>query len=70
MGLAELVAPEAPPHRHDGQLGEDDGAPDGGGDLLGVGGGDDLAGEPPAETAMEVSGHLTYTLSVAEAEST
>lgn len=26
--LAELVAPEAPPHRHDGQLGQDDGAPE------------------------------------------
>ena len=28
MRLAELVAPEAPPHRHDGQLGEDDGTPE------------------------------------------
>merc|ERR1719458_528389 len=36
MRLAELVAPEAPPHRHDGQLGEDDGTPDGGSDLLGA----------------------------------
>ena len=26
--LAELVAPEAPPHRHDRQLGQDDGAPE------------------------------------------
>ena len=26
--LVELVAPEAPPHRHDGQLGEDDGPPE------------------------------------------
>ena len=32
------------------------------------GGGDDLAGEPPA--VQRVSGHLTYLLSVAEAEST
>merc|ERR1719458_1873016 len=36
VGLAELVAPEAPPHRHDGQLGEDYGAPDGSGDFLGA----------------------------------
>merc|ERR1719331_2119537 len=36
MRLAEVVAPEAPPHRHDGQLGEDDGTPDGGSDLLGA----------------------------------
>ncbi len=36
MRLADLVAPEAPTHRHDGQLGQDDGATDGGGHLLGA----------------------------------
>ena len=34
MRLVELVAPEAPAHRHDGELGEDDGAADGGRRLL------------------------------------
>ena len=34
MGLADLVAPEAPPHGDDGELGQDDGPPDGGGHLL------------------------------------
>ena len=33
MGLAQLGAPEAPPHGHDGQLGHDDGAADGGSHL-------------------------------------
>ena len=32
--LADLVAPETPSDWHDGQLGEDDGAPDGGGHLF------------------------------------
>merc|ERR1719192_1981632 len=32
----DLVAPEAAPHGHDGELGEDDGAADGGGHLLGA----------------------------------
>jgi len=36
MGLADLVAPEATPHRHNGQLGQDDGAADGCGHLLGA----------------------------------
>ena len=34
MRLANLVAPESPPHGHDGELGEDDGSTDGGGHLL------------------------------------
>ena len=34
MRLADLVAPETPSDWHDGQLGEDDGAPDGGGHLF------------------------------------
>ena len=33
---ADLVAPEAAPHGHDGELGEDDRAADGGGHLLGA----------------------------------
>ena len=33
VGLAQLSAPEAPSHGHDGQLGHDDGAADGGGHL-------------------------------------
>ena len=32
--LADLVAPESPPHGHDGELGEDDGSTDGGSHLL------------------------------------
>ena len=36
MGLADLVTPETSAHGHDGELGEDDGAADGGGDLLGA----------------------------------
>ena len=36
MGLSDLVAPEASPDGHDGQLGQDDGATDGGGDFLGA----------------------------------
>merc|ERR1719367_140044 len=36
VGLAELVAPETPPHWDDRQLGEDDGSPDGSGHLLGA----------------------------------
>jgi hypothetical protein len=34
VGFADLVAPEAAPDRNDGELGKDDGAPDGGGHLL------------------------------------
>ena len=34
MGLADLVTPVASPHRHDGQLGQDDGSTDGSGHLL------------------------------------
>ncbi len=34
MGFADLVAPEAAPHRDDGELGKNDSAPDGGGYLL------------------------------------
>ena len=34
MGLAQLSAPETSPHGNDGELGHDDGASDGGGDLL------------------------------------
>ena len=34
MGLTDLVTPEATPHRHDGELGQDDGATDSGGHLL------------------------------------
>merc|ERR1719219_1240596 len=34
MRLVELVPPEAPAHRHDGELGEDDSATDGSGHLL------------------------------------
>merc|ERR1719210_3301884 len=36
VGLADLVTPEAPPDGQDGQLGQDDGAADGGGHLLGT----------------------------------
>merc|ERR1719419_1986718 len=36
VGLANLVAPEPTSHGQDGQLGQDDGAPDGGGDFLGA----------------------------------
>ena len=36
MGLADLVTPETSAHGHDGELGEDDGAADGRGDLLGA----------------------------------
>ena len=36
MGLADLVTPETPPDGNNGELGEDDGAPDGGGHLLGA----------------------------------
>ena len=36
MGLANLVAPEATPDGQDGKLGQDDGAADGGGHLLGA----------------------------------
>lgn len=36
VGLADLVAPEAAPDGHDGQLGQDDGTADGGGHLLGA----------------------------------
>jgi hypothetical protein len=32
--FAQLVAPESPPHGHDGELGEDDSAADGSGHLL------------------------------------
>ena len=34
MGLADLVTPVAAAHRHDRQLGQDDGAANGRGDLL------------------------------------
>ena len=36
MGSTDFVTPETSPDGHDGQLGQDDGAPDGGGDLLGA----------------------------------
>merc|ERR1719394_2309399 len=36
VGLADLVAPEATPDWQDGELGQDDGAADGGGHLLGA----------------------------------
>ena len=36
VGLADLVTPETSTHGHDGELGEDDGAADGGGNLLGA----------------------------------
>jgi len=36
VGLANLVTPEAPPDGQDGQLGQDDGAADSGGHLLGA----------------------------------
>ena len=36
VGLAELVAPVSAPDRDQGELGEDDGAADGGGDFLGA----------------------------------
>jgi hypothetical protein len=36
VGLADLVTPVPPPDGHDGELGEDDGAADGGGHLLGA----------------------------------
>ena len=34
MGLSKLGSPETTPHGNDGELGHDDGAADGGGDLL------------------------------------
>merc|ERR1719462_890640 len=34
VGLADLVTPETPPDGEDGQLGQDDGTTDGGGNLL------------------------------------
>ena len=36
MGPTNLVTPEATPHWDDGQLGQDDGATDGGGNFLGA----------------------------------
>ena len=36
MGLPDLVAPEAPSDGNDGELGQDDGASDSGGHLLGA----------------------------------
>lgn len=36
VGLADLVAPVAPPNRDDRQLGQDDGATDSGGHFLGA----------------------------------
>ena len=36
VGATDLVTPEAPPDGDDGELGQDDGATDGGGNLLGA----------------------------------
>lgn len=36
VGLADLVTPIAPTHRYDGQLSQDDGATDSGGDFFGA----------------------------------
>lgn len=36
VGLADFVSPVSPPHRHDGQLCQDDGSSNGSGHLLGA----------------------------------
>lgn len=48
MGLADLVAPVASPHRYDGQLGQDDGPPNRSGDFL-------RALDPKADVAVVVA---------------